>query len=81
LKGTDFWQMDVLQSGFEALVDGMYNRNKLDDRVETSWVISRVPPRCKNIKKMVWRSRSKYWMKPKKGGIENLRSPTLVPTG
>jgi hypothetical protein len=44
--------MDVLQSGFEALVDGMYNRNKLDDRVETSWVISRVPPRCKNIKKI-----------------------------
>jgi hypothetical protein len=44
--------MDVLLSGFEALVDGIYNRNKLDDRVETSWVINRVPPRCMNCKKI-----------------------------
>jgi hypothetical protein len=44
--------MDVLLSGFEALVDGMYNRNKLDDRVETSCVISRVAPRCMNFKKI-----------------------------
>ena len=42
--------MDVLLSGFEALVDGIYNRNKLDDRVETSWVINGVPPRCMNCK-------------------------------